>query len=226
MTGFLVLPDGSRVPVWNGMVIGRTTPSDVVVQDGKISRRHARLLVSHGVVELEDLGSSNGTMLNGKQISRRVVRDGDRIQVGTSELAYLEAQAETPVARPAPVREQGMPKPAPEVPPPAPVPEVPVPEVPAAGAPASGFEVLEFADEEVVTVRQRTEPAPRAAPASPGAIQARAPGKVLQFRKVEDRRGLFGDDLRQMPPLVRVLIGLIAVGAMIGAAWLAANLVG
>lgn len=224
MTGFLVLPDGSRVPVWNGMVIGRTTPSDVVVQDGKISRRHARLLVSHGVVELEDLGSSNGTMLNGKQISRRVVRDGDRIQVGTSELAYLEAQAGTPVARPAPVREQGMPKPAPAAA--APPPSAPAPDVPPPSAPASGFEVLEFADEEVVTVRQRTEPAPRAAPASPGAIQARAPGKVLQFRKVEDRRGLFGDDLRQMPPLVRLLIGLLAVGAMVGAAWLAANLVG
>jgi hypothetical protein len=210
VSGFLVLPDGSRVPVRDGLVIGRTAPSDLIVADGKVSRRHARLHVDHGVVEIEDLGSSNGTLLNGKAVSRRVVRDGDRIQVGTSELAFL---AGPPVV--APAKE-----------PPAPPAGAPPPVAPPPAAPRA--EILEFFDDEVIEVapRERLPPPAPGIAAAPGRITAQAPGRVLQFQRRPARGGPLGDDLRQMSPLQRLLIFLLALLLLGGAAWLASRAVG
>ncbi|HLQ38347.1 MAG TPA: FHA domain-containing protein, partial [Planctomycetota bacterium] len=82
MSGFLVFTDGRRQPVRDGMTLGRVAGNDVVVDDTKASRKHARVIVAGGVVEIEDLGSSNGTQLNGKPVTRRVLRSGDAIQIG------------------------------------------------------------------------------------------------------------------------------------------------
>ena len=93
-TGFLELPDGRVVTVADGLTLGRVHSCDVVVDDGKVSRRHARLVVEGGVVEVEDLGSSNGTFLNGKRVARRLVRDGDVIQIGGTRIVFREQSAE------------------------------------------------------------------------------------------------------------------------------------
>ena len=90
MSGYLRLSDGSVVPVANGVVIGRVAGCDVVVDDTKASRRHARIVVEGGVAEIEDLDSSNGTLLNGKPVTRRVLRAGDVITIGKTELHYAE----------------------------------------------------------------------------------------------------------------------------------------
>ena len=61
----LVLPDRTRVPILEDTTIGRAPGSTVQVADPAVSRRHARLSVSHGDraagVLLEDLGSTHGT---------------------------------------------------------------------------------------------------------------------------------------------------------------------
>lgn len=90
MSGYLELPDGGLIGVRDGLVIGRVAACDIVVEDGKASRRHARLVVEAGVVEVEDMQSSNGTMLNGKNVTRRMLRDGDVIGIGKSEIVYRE----------------------------------------------------------------------------------------------------------------------------------------
>lgn len=93
MSGYLTTLAGKHVPVRDGFVIGRVAGCDLVIDDSKASRRHARIVVEAGVAEVEDLGSSNGTRLNDKPVTRRVLRDGDRIQIGATVLVYREGQA-------------------------------------------------------------------------------------------------------------------------------------
>ena len=61
------------------------------------------MIVEAGVVEVEDLGSSNGTMLNGKPVDRRMLRDGDRIQFGKDVGPEITVHLHVPLeSRPAP----------------------------------------------------------------------------------------------------------------------------
>ena len=90
MSGYLELPDGGLLGVKHGLVFGRVAGCDVVVNDTKASRRHARLIVEAGVVEIEDMDSSNGTLLNGKSIERRMMRDGDEVRIGKTVIKYRE----------------------------------------------------------------------------------------------------------------------------------------
>jgi PAS domain S-box-containing protein len=66
-------------------VIGRSREAHLQVQDPGISRRHARVRCPReGVYVVFDLESSNGTYLNGRRVQRAVLREGDRIQLGTA----------------------------------------------------------------------------------------------------------------------------------------------
>jgi predicted component of type VI protein secretion system len=93
VSGYLRDAAGRTCPVRDGLTLGRVSGCDVVLQDGKASRRHAKIVVEAGVVELEDLGSSNGTLLNGKPVTRRVLRGGDEIQIGATVITYVEGEA-------------------------------------------------------------------------------------------------------------------------------------
>ncbi len=72
-------------------VIGRSSQAQVELLDPEVSRRHARLEFARGVVYLTDLGSSNGTFLNGKRLKSEgiEVRPGDDIDVGNTRLTVL-----------------------------------------------------------------------------------------------------------------------------------------
>jgi predicted component of type VI protein secretion system len=90
VSGYLSLSDGRIVPVSNGITVGRVAGCDIVINDAKASRRHARFVVESGVVEIKDLGSSNGTLLNSKPVTRRLLRDGDQVQIGKTIITYRE----------------------------------------------------------------------------------------------------------------------------------------
>ena len=75
---------GEMFPVGGGLVIGRGGDAAVRVMDDEISRRHARIAVLGKDIFVEDLGSKNGTFVNGTPVRRQVLRDGDKIQVGAS----------------------------------------------------------------------------------------------------------------------------------------------
>src|SRR5262245_65462583 len=90
VSGYLSLSDGRTVPVSNGITVGRVAGCDIVINDAKASRRHARFVVENDVVEIEDLGSSNGTLSNQKPVTRRLLRDGDQVQIGKTILTYRE----------------------------------------------------------------------------------------------------------------------------------------
>jgi len=76
-----------------GATIGREGGLGVALEDDSVSREHAEIRVSEEGVEVVDLGSSNGTLLNGRSISRDPLRIGDRIQLGDTVLAAEESES-------------------------------------------------------------------------------------------------------------------------------------
>ena len=65
-------------------ILGRGTDSLVWIDAQSVSRRHARLVIASGLATLEDLGSKNGTFVNGIRLSTPVaLRDGDEVRVGS-----------------------------------------------------------------------------------------------------------------------------------------------
>ena len=70
-------------------VIGRQGDAVVNLTDGTVSRRHARLMPDDGRWVLEDLGSANGTFLNGVRLSKATeVKRGDQIRCGSTLLVF------------------------------------------------------------------------------------------------------------------------------------------
>jgi DNA-binding NtrC family response regulator len=82
---------GSEIPFeGNRLVFGRTDDCDVVLPDPNVSRRHAHAVVLNGMVAMVDLGSSNGTLVNGIPISRTFLMDGDQVTLGGTLLQFIE----------------------------------------------------------------------------------------------------------------------------------------
>ncbi|BCJ65418.1 hypothetical protein Prubr_24390 [Polymorphospora rubra] len=85
----LVSGDGRTYPLQMGStVIGRGDQASLRLPDVGISRRHARLDFDGGQVVLTDLGSTNGTMVNGQRVSAVALNPGDMIQLGTTTLTF------------------------------------------------------------------------------------------------------------------------------------------
>jgi pSer/pThr/pTyr-binding forkhead associated (FHA) protein len=75
------------------LLIGRLPECDIPLQDNLVSRMHARLSVQDGAVVLEDLHSSNGVYVNGLRIAHNaILREGDRILIGTVEISLFETR--------------------------------------------------------------------------------------------------------------------------------------
>jgi FHA domain len=71
--------------------VGRARDNELVLRDAEVSRTHARFESRNGIVYVDDLGSSNGTFLNGQRVSESIeVREGDRIDVGTTRMVVAE----------------------------------------------------------------------------------------------------------------------------------------
>jgi hypothetical protein len=87
----LVAPDGRRVQLAPGVnVIGRLPECAVPLSDPQSSRHHAELRRAADGVTLVDLGSTNGTYVNGVRVHDQELRDGDTIRVGNTTLLFEE----------------------------------------------------------------------------------------------------------------------------------------
>jgi len=86
---------GRTIPLGaDELVFGRDSSNPVCIPDEGVSRHHAALRpLPDGLWEFRDLGSTNGTLVNGERIVRRVLHDGDRLLVGHTVLKFF-AQAE------------------------------------------------------------------------------------------------------------------------------------
>ena len=245
MSGYLELSDGQAVSVRDGLLLGRVAACDVVIADAKASRRHARLISESGVVEIEDLESSNGTLLNGKPVDRRMLRDGDRIEIGTTVIVYRQGDLPGRASRDTSAPDElfgddddllgGAPE---ELAAPAARPaeddplddgedlfsEASTGASPAPGAPA---DVVEFEDEVVEVQKAPTREAPvvevragqRESGPSSGAgssgAAAGGAGRVLQYSKKQGGGGLLGDDLGQMSGGKRWLVFVLVTATVL-----------
>jgi hypothetical protein len=75
------------------MHIGRSPECELVLRDSRVSRRHARLTARDGVLVLTDLGSTNGTRVNGHRVTEVALGAGDRITIGETVLTIESATA-------------------------------------------------------------------------------------------------------------------------------------
>ncbi|HZN94406.1 MAG TPA: GGDEF domain-containing protein [Myxococcales bacterium] len=84
---------GKMFPINGELVIGRAGSADIVLDDDGVSRRHARVkLLPTGHVELEDLNSTNGTYYLGERISSQMLKDGDKVQIGSTAVLKFSYQ--------------------------------------------------------------------------------------------------------------------------------------
>jgi adenylate cyclase len=80
------------------VVVGRAVTSDVPIYDPTISRRHAEVSLTDGGVKVKDVGSSNGTFLNGARVTEAVATENDVIAFG--KVAFRVKEVSAPVLRP------------------------------------------------------------------------------------------------------------------------------
>lgn len=80
---------GSAYDLSDGALLGRGEQADIKLEDGFASARHAQLVPQGDVMVLEDLGSTNGTYLNGEPLrGPQPLHVGDRIKIGDSEFSF------------------------------------------------------------------------------------------------------------------------------------------
>ncbi|MBN2257123.1 MAG: FHA domain-containing protein [Anaerolineaceae bacterium] len=101
MTGFQLVMRSGPTPgkvfplQADELFIGRDVGNDIVINDAEISRRHSRLAIQAGGYILEDLGSTNGTAVNGERLtSRHVMRVGEVISLGEHVALVFESVAD------------------------------------------------------------------------------------------------------------------------------------
>jgi len=77
------------------IIIGRSSDLDMVLVEDMVSRKHAKITTDDQVITIQDLGSTNGTFVNGEKVRKAELKDGDRILIGTSiiKMVYVEGDA-------------------------------------------------------------------------------------------------------------------------------------
>jgi pSer/pThr/pTyr-binding forkhead associated (FHA) protein len=77
------------------IVIGRSSDLDMVLVEDMVSRKHAKIVTDDHTVSIQDLGSTNGTFVNGEKIRKVELKDGDRILIGTSIIKLVALDGQT-----------------------------------------------------------------------------------------------------------------------------------
>ena len=80
---------GNQIPLSKSeSVVGRGKRCDIALRDSEVSAHHCAIVLYETVAVLKDLGSTNGTVLNGYLIKEDLLKDGDKIQVGCTTLQF------------------------------------------------------------------------------------------------------------------------------------------
>jgi hypothetical protein len=84
-------PDGTRVDLRDGLTLGRADDNDVALRDARASRHHARIIADGTGWSVEDLGSSNGTFVDGAEVRRSRLDRGQTLTLGDTPLKVVDA---------------------------------------------------------------------------------------------------------------------------------------
>jgi hypothetical protein len=76
------------------IVVGRSSDLDMVLVEEMVSRKHAKIELKDGKIHIEDLGSTNGTFVNGERIVKGWLKEGDRVLIGSNILKVIAMAAE------------------------------------------------------------------------------------------------------------------------------------
>ena len=79
-----------QLPREGEVSLGRSRECEVRLPDADTSRRHAKIVCSGGRFVLHDLGSTNGTFVNGERVSQRALEPGDRVQIGANAVTFCQ----------------------------------------------------------------------------------------------------------------------------------------
>jgi len=82
------------------ITIGRRSTNDVCIPNLSVSGMHAKIVISDNGAMIEDLGSTNGTYINGRLISRQLLNDGDDIVMGKTRVTFLQPSLNKAVPSP------------------------------------------------------------------------------------------------------------------------------
>lgn len=84
---------GGEFPIYpdKPIVVGRSSDLDMVLVEDMVSRRHAKIAYAGDQITIEDLGSTNGTFVNGEKVKKARLKEGDRVLIGTSILKVVAA---------------------------------------------------------------------------------------------------------------------------------------
>jgi len=86
-----VLPAGQELHLDGPLTLGRAPANDVVLDEAVVSGAHARLIPVVGGCDVEDLGSTNGTFVDGERVSFASLRHGSALRIGDTVFRYREA---------------------------------------------------------------------------------------------------------------------------------------
>ena len=75
------------------VTIGRSEDNDIHMKDSTVSSQHAKIVTYYNASYIEDLGSTNGTYVNGKRVQKHILHPGDVISLGTHTLKMESEQA-------------------------------------------------------------------------------------------------------------------------------------
>ena len=84
---------GQYLTIGGVTVIGRGSDCDLTIDDATLSRRHAELSIDHGRLRVRDLGSANGTSVNGERITERELNHGDELRFGAKAFVVVAPEA-------------------------------------------------------------------------------------------------------------------------------------
>src|SRR3954447_2714073 len=77
------------------IIIGRSSDLDMVLVEDMVSRKHAKISTAGGQVTIQDMGSTNGTFVNGEKVKKARIKEGDRILIGTSIIKLIAVDSLT-----------------------------------------------------------------------------------------------------------------------------------
>ncbi|HUP92696.1 MAG TPA: FHA domain-containing protein [Solimonas sp.] len=158
--------------------IGRRPDNTIVLEDIAASGRHCWISLASGAYWIEDLKSSNGTLLNGEKVAMARLKNGDAITIGRITIGFFEEESNQDLSgtvRMPAFKSDSMPKPAPARAPAAPPPESPLATLSRTGAAQAAARQAAAAPSRPAPPAAPATSAPAAAAASPAAPPASAP---------------------------------------------------